>query len=94
ARLHELARMANKGDVTAAGALKASAQSMGLLTSNPDAWFKGDDADDAEIQAAISARAEAKKARNFAEADKIRDDLASRGILLEDTPDGTIWRRG
>lgn len=94
ARLHELARMANKGDVTAAGALKASAQSMGLLTSNPDAWFKGDDADDAEIQAAISARAEAKKARNFGEADKIRDDLASRGILLEDTPDGTIWRRG
>jgi len=93
ARLHELARMANKGDVSAAGALKASAQMMGLLASDPDSWFRGDDADETEIQAAISARAEAKKARNFAEADKIRDDLASRGILLEDTPDGTIWRR-
>ena len=93
ARLHELARMANKGDVSAAGALKASAQMMGLLASDPDSWFRGDDADETEIQAAISARAEAKKARNFAEADKMRDDLSSRGILLEDTPDGTIWRR-
>jgi len=93
ARLHELARMANKGDTLAAGALKASAQMMGLLASDPDSWFRGDDADETEIQAAISARAEAKKVRNFAEADKIRDDLASRGILLEDTPDGTIWRR-
>ena len=93
ARLHELARMANKGDTSAAGALKASAQMMGLLASDPDSWFRGDDADETEIQAAISARAEAKKVRNFAEADKIRDDLSSRGILLEDTPDGTIWRR-
>ena len=93
ARLHELARMANKGDTSAAGALKASAQMMGLLASDPDIWFRGNDADETEIQAAISARAEAKTARNFAEADRIRDELASQGILLEDTPDGTIWRR-
>ncbi|XDZ64659.1 cysteine--tRNA ligase [Alphaproteobacteria bacterium LSUCC0684] len=94
ARLHELARQANKGDQAAAGNLRATAEMMGLLASDADTWFRGGDADAQDIEAAISARATAKKERNFAEADRIRDDLAARGILLEDTADGTIWRRG
>jgi cysteinyl-tRNA synthetase len=50
--------------------------------------------DDGAIEAAIVQRAEAKKARNFAESDKIRADLLAQGVILEDKPDGTTnWRR-
>ncbi len=52
----------------------------------------GDDALIAEIEAAILARAEAKKAKNYAEADRIRAELASRGIILQDTPQGTKYQ--
>jgi len=48
---------------------------------------------DEEIEALIVRRTEARKGRDFAEADRIRDELESRGILLEDSPDGTIWKR-
>ena len=48
---------------------------------------------DEEIEALIVKRTEARKSRDFAEADRIRDELESRGILLEDSPDGTIWKR-
>jgi cysteinyl-tRNA synthetase len=46
-----------------------------------------------EIDALVAARSAAKKARNFAESDRIRDQLAAAGIVLEDTRDGTTWRR-
>jgi cysteinyl-tRNA synthetase len=49
--------------------------------------------DDAEIRALIELRAAAKKAKNFAEADRIRDDLKSRGIVLIDTPQGTTYTK-
>jgi cysteinyl-tRNA synthetase len=49
---------------------------------------------DAEIDARIAARAAARKAKNFAEADRIRKELLDAGIVLEDTAQGTIWRRG
>jgi cysteinyl-tRNA synthetase len=49
---------------------------------------------DPEVDALIEQRAQARKARNFAESDRIRDLLASRGIVLEDTPQGVRWRRG
>ena len=49
--------------------------------------------DPAEIQRRIDRRAEAKKARDYAEADRIRGDLAAEGVLLEDGPGGTTWRR-
>ena len=48
---------------------------------------------DAEIEALITARNNARKSRNFAESDRLRDELVARGILLEDTPGGTRWRR-
>src|SRR5579872_2916511 len=73
--------------------LEATANLLGLLQHTSDEWFKGD-GDDSGIQARIDARNSAKKAKNWAEADKIRNELKSQGILLEDKPDGTTdWRR-
>jgi len=72
--------------------LKASAQLLGLLTVSPEEWFQGD-GDSGDIDAKIASRAEAKKNRDFAEADRIRDALKAEGILLEDGPTGTTWRR-
>jgi hypothetical protein len=46
-----------------------------------------------EIDAKVAARTAAKKAKNFAESDRIRDELKAAGILLEDGPQGTTWRR-
>ena len=102
ARLHELARLANKGDQAAAMALKSSAALLGLLQQGADAWAKGADSvsggddkrlDDAAIDAEIAARNAARAARDFAKADAIRDALADAGIILEDGQDGTSWRR-
>jgi cysteinyl-tRNA synthetase len=68
---------------------------LGLLQQDPAAWFargtSGDD--DARIQALIDERNAAKKSRDFARADAIRDQLAGEGILLEDTPQGVRWKR-
>ena len=110
ARFHELARLANKGDNEAAITLKTSAAVMGLLGQSGDAWGKGVEAKGVEatgalgtaeivvtdeaIDAKINARNDARKNRDFTEADRIRDELAANGIHLEDRVDGTIWRRG
>jgi cysteinyl-tRNA synthetase len=74
-----------------AASLKASAMLLGLLEQDAATWFQG--AGDARIDALVTARTEAKKGRDFAEADRIRADLAAEGIVLEDGPQGTIWRR-
>ena len=75
-----------------AASLKASAQLLGLLTMTVDEWFRGD-GDSSGIEARIAARADAKQRRDFAEADRIREELKSEGVLLEDGPSGTTWRR-
>jgi cysteinyl-tRNA synthetase len=75
-------------------ALLTMGRFLGLLHQDPAIWFKGNGADDDGIQFLIDARAAAKKAKNWAEADKIREQLANQGILLEDRPNGTTdWRR-
>jgi len=84
--------MARLGAIGDASALKASAQMLGLLTMDADAWFRGGDSEG--IEALMEARAVAKARRDFAEADRIRDALTSEGVLLEDGPGGTTWRRG
>jgi len=69
---------------------------LGLLQQDPAQWFGATavDADeDARIQALVDERGAAKKARDFARADALRDQLAAEGIVLEDTPQGVRWSR-
>jgi len=73
-------------------ALKASAGLLGLLESSSEEWFQGA-GDSAAIEARVAERVEAKKTLDFATADRIRDELKAEGILLEDGPGGTTWRR-
>jgi cysteinyl-tRNA synthetase len=96
--LHGYADHLNRGEepAEAKAALLEAGALLGLLQGDPDAWFQGDaeDVDETEVEALIAQRADARKNRDFAEADRIREELAARGILLEDGPGGTIWRRG
>lgn len=70
---------------------------LGLMQQDPEAFFQADTGGElsaADIEAMIQARADARKARDFAEADRIRDELADKGIILDDSREGTTWRRG
>jgi cysteinyl-tRNA synthetase len=68
-------------------------QFMGFLQKTSDAWFKGNDEGNDFIKRLIEERNKARKDRNFAEADRIRKALLDQGITLEDTAEGTVWRR-
>ncbi|HYD67423.1 cysteine--tRNA ligase [Azospirillum sp.] len=101
--LHELAGAVNRaGDpVTKAackGSLLAAGRAMGLLEQDPEAWFRwapkgAAQLDDAAIEQLIADRQAARKGKDFAEADRIRKALLDQGIVLEDGPGGTTWKR-
>jgi cysteinyl-tRNA synthetase len=102
--LFDLAAEVNRsGSAQALVELRRLAALLGLLGRDPAearrTGLHGTDAaaagapDDAAIEALIAARAEAKKAKNWAEADRLRDALVAEGIVLEDGPSGTTWRR-
>jgi cysteinyl-tRNA synthetase len=69
---------------------------LGLLQGAAVDWFQapaGGDAPGVDVEAAIRERNAARKARDFARADAIRKEMAAAGVLLEDGPGGTTWRR-
>ena len=99
--LFDLAKQANTAsDPGTRAQLKAAligaGRMIGILEMDPEAWFAGGGAashiDGDEIKRLIAARNAARKEKNFAEADRIRDELAAQGIQIEDGPQGTSWR--
>ena len=105
ARMHELASTLNRSKDTfdcrlAKTQLIAGSGLLGLLTHDPEDWFKGlasdrpEDLSVDDIEDLIGQRAAARNARDFGKADRIRNDLAERGVVLEDKPCGvTVWKR-
>jgi cysteinyl-tRNA synthetase len=83
-----LSRLSAIGDPAV---LRGSAHLLGLLPVSAEQWFRGEGS--ANVEGRVTARSEAKQRRDFAEADRIRAELAAEGIVLEDGPQGTTWRR-
>jgi cysteinyl-tRNA synthetase len=101
AELFDLARILNKTEDQAerqklAAELRAAGDLVGLIQGDPDEWFSGSDDGDLdaeEIESLLAQRDAARASGDYAAADKIRDDLAGRGITIEDGSSGTRWRR-
>lgn len=100
AALHELASQINKSNKAEeqdrlASDLRASAGLMGLLQQDPEVWFTGIECDGfaAEIESLIAARNQARRDKDFAAADRIRDELIGKGVVLEDSAEGTQWKK-
>jgi len=98
--LHELANDVNRSeDGSVSANLLAAANLLGLLQLDPENWFKWQPEgaaglSDADIDALIEERTAARANKDFATSDRIRDELAGQGIILEDGPGGTTWKRG
>ncbi|PKO84282.1 MAG: cysteine--tRNA ligase [Betaproteobacteria bacterium HGW-Betaproteobacteria-11] len=94
--LFDLATAINRGERALAAQLKALGEMIGLLARAPSAFLQAapeGGLDNATIEQKVGARTTAKKMRDFAAADRIRDELKAAGIVLEDGPAGTTWRR-
>ena len=99
--LHRLAKIINTSKEEANSHIQAElmglADMVGLLKSHPDKWFteikSSKDIDERTIKTIIEKRNDAKKAKNFELADDLRDQLLEEGVILEDSRDGTKWRR-
>ena len=97
-----LARALNKSNDPAemealAAQMYAAGDLLGLLSVDPEEWFAGGAVGDMsgdDIDALIAQRNEARAAKDFQKADAIRDQLAEAGVIIEDGPGGTTWRRG
>jgi cysteinyl-tRNA synthetase len=93
--MHHLRQRAASGDFEARHMLKASARLMGLLTRDTEDWLAWQPAalniDAAEIEALIVARAAARAAKDFAEADRLREEIEAKGVRISDGPEGTSW---
>ena len=93
--LHELRREITGGNRDAAKSLKASAQMLGLLCQKESEWKAWRPAsveiDEQQIKQLIQARNDAKKEKNYEEADRIRDEISQMGVVLKDSPEGTTW---
>jgi cysteinyl-tRNA synthetase len=100
--VREVNRLRRESDSAAAplGAeLRRLGGILGILQDDPEAYLRGGEGgaeglSDAQIEELIAQRLAARKAKNWAEADRIRDELKSKGVLLEDGAGGTTWRRG
>lgn len=102
--VHELVGALNKATLdadkaTLKGQLLAAGDLLGLFQDDPERWlhWRGDDPEQLQettIEAMIEERTIARRTKDFATADRIRDELLANGIMLEDQPEGTIWRRG
>ncbi len=97
--MHELRRFANKGDKDSAQQLKVCAQFLGFLQEDKKGWrdWRPESAlavDEDEINALVLARLDARDAKDWDEADRIRDKLITLGVVLKDGADGTEWELG
>ena len=91
--VREANRALDAENVEIASALVAAVRELLLVLGIDLSMTSDDSADTAEIDALVAARTEAKSSKDFAEADRIREELSSRGVVLEDSPSGTIWYR-
>jgi cysteinyl-tRNA synthetase len=97
AELSALATEANKSEMydwaRLKGQMLAAGRLLGLLQQDPEDWARGDASEAQRIDGLVAARVEARKAKNFSEADRIRKELAAEGIEIMDGPDGSTWRK-
>ena len=92
--LFDLANEVNKSaSLEDIALLKNLGDTLGLLQSDAEAFLQGGQAENIDVEALIQARVQAKKDKDFAKADAIRAELLDAGIVLEDTPQGTTWRK-
>ncbi len=101
ARTFEIVRALNSASNEAEkaklkGELLNACRLLGIGLSDPDAWLERRDVGEEDVEAIdrlVAARNQAREDKDFAAADRIRDQLAERGVVLEDGPDGTKWRK-